>query len=196
MLIENGPVKKVHLMGDSPADAGGAKSGAENLGESRCLSRLVLPASKAWLTNITVRSARMTLTGTRTPAIVEEDSVNLLPNTTLVIPAQATRQAINTGEEDLVILIIRKSGPPLRKSPDAGDIGKPALILLTIMLERRPALPESGPEESRENSPDPRLITYPKNLPHSEPINHFQNNYDELFSGHVSAKPCASISRH
>jgi mannose-6-phosphate isomerase-like protein (cupin superfamily) len=47
---------------------------------------------------------------------VDEDSFNLFPNTTLVIPAQATRQAVNTSEEDLVILVIRSLVRPPEKS--------------------------------------------------------------------------------
>ena len=48
-------------------------------------------------------------------AIVDEDSFNLFPNTTLVIPAQATRQAVNTSEEGLVILAIRSLVSPPEK---------------------------------------------------------------------------------
>ncbi len=40
----------------------------------------------------------MTLKGTGR-ATVDWDSIDLVPNTTLVIPAQATRQVVNTGEE-------------------------------------------------------------------------------------------------
>lgn len=48
----------------------------------------------------------ITLKGTGR-AMVDEESVDLFPDTTLVIPSRATRQAVNTGKEDLVILIIR-----------------------------------------------------------------------------------------
>jgi mannose-6-phosphate isomerase-like protein (cupin superfamily) len=41
---------------------------------------------------------------------------DLLPNTTLVIPAQATRQAANTGEADLEVLVIRSLVRPPEKS--------------------------------------------------------------------------------
>ena len=48
----------------------------------------------------------MTLKGTGR-ATVDGDTIDLVPDTSLVIPAQATRQVVNTGEEDLVILVIR-----------------------------------------------------------------------------------------
>ena len=48
----------------------------------------------------------MTLEGTGR-AVVNGENFDLRPDTTLVIPAQATRQAVNTGAEDLIMLIIR-----------------------------------------------------------------------------------------
>jgi mannose-6-phosphate isomerase-like protein (cupin superfamily) len=43
----------------------------------------------------------VTLQGTER-AMVDGDSLDLFPNTTLVIPARAYRQFVNTGEENLV----------------------------------------------------------------------------------------------
>jgi quercetin dioxygenase-like cupin family protein len=49
-------------------------------------------------------------------AIVEGDSIELVPDTTLVMLAQATRQVVNIGEEDLVILAIRSLARPPEKT--------------------------------------------------------------------------------
>jgi mannose-6-phosphate isomerase-like protein (cupin superfamily) len=39
--------------------------------------------------------------------VVDEEKVEIRPDTTLVIPAGASRQVVNTGKEDLVLLLIR-----------------------------------------------------------------------------------------
>lgn len=57
----------------------------------------------------------ITLKGTGR-AIVDEKSVNLFPNTTMVIPALAARQVVNTGEQDLEILLIRSLVRPPQKT--------------------------------------------------------------------------------
>ena len=57
----------------------------------------------------------MTLKGTGL-ATVDGNSIDLVPDTTLVIPARATRQVMNTGEEDLVILVIRSLVRPPEKT--------------------------------------------------------------------------------
>jgi hypothetical protein len=90
-------------------------------------------------------------------AIVEQDSVKLLPNTTIVIPAQATRQMVNIGEEDLVILVIRSLVPPGKKRcwrywKAGGDAGR--------HHTRRFLNPAQ--EESHDTFYDPTVITGPK----------------------------------
>jgi len=103
MLIENEKVKKVHLMGFTHQTLAGKNQGLRTM--------------EVWLFTLppgsTIPADRhygevvgMTLKGAGR-ATVDGYSLDLVPNTTLIIPAQATRQVVNTGEEDLVILVIR-----------------------------------------------------------------------------------------
>jgi mannose-6-phosphate isomerase-like protein (cupin superfamily) len=103
MLIENEKVKKVHLMGLVHQTLAAENQGLKTME----VWLLTLPSgSETPVNQYYGEVVGITLKGTGR-AIVEEDRVNLLPNTTLVIPAQATRQVVNTGKEDLVILVIR-----------------------------------------------------------------------------------------
>jgi len=48
----------------------------------------------------------LTLRGTG-HVVVDEQQVDIRPDTTLVIPPGASRQVFNTGKEELVLLLIR-----------------------------------------------------------------------------------------
>ena len=112
MLIENETVKKVPLMGGVLQTLSGQNQGLKTL---EVWLVTLPPGFEGTADQHYGEVVWLTLKGTGR-AIVEEDSVNLLPNTTLVIPAQATRQVVNTGEEDLIILVIRSLVPPLEKT--------------------------------------------------------------------------------
>ena len=112
MLVENEKVKKVDLMGLVHQTLAGKNQGLKTM--------------EVWLITLPPGSETppdqhygevvgMTLKGTGR-AIVAGDNIDLVPDTTLVIPAQATRQVVNTGEEDLVILVIRSLVHPPEKT--------------------------------------------------------------------------------
>jgi mannose-6-phosphate isomerase-like protein (cupin superfamily) len=110
MFIENDKVKEIHLMGLVHQTLAGENQGLKTL---EVWLVTLPPGSETPVDQHFGEVVWVTLKGTGR-AIVDEDSFNLFPNTTLVIPAQATRQAVNTSEEDLVILVIRS----LVHSPD------------------------------------------------------------------------------
>ena len=112
MLIENEKVKKVHLMGLVHQTLAGEKQGLKTM---EIWLVTLPPGSETPADQHYGEVVGMTLKGTGR-ATVDEESIDLLPNTTLVIPAQATRQVVNTGEEDLVILVIRSLVCPPEKT--------------------------------------------------------------------------------
>ena len=112
MLIENDKVKKIHLMGLVHQTLAGEKQGLKTL---EVWLVTLPPGSESPLDQHYGEVVWVTLKGTGR-AIVDEDSFDLLPDTTLVIPAQATRQAVNTSEEDLEVLVIRSLVRPPEKS--------------------------------------------------------------------------------
>ena len=112
MLIENDKVKKIHLMGLVHQTLAGEKQGLKTL---EVWLVTLPPGSESPLDQHYGEVVWVTLKGTGR-AIVDEASFNLFPNTTLVIPAQATRQAVNTSEEDLEVLVIRSLVRPPEKS--------------------------------------------------------------------------------
>jgi len=112
MLIENEKVRKIHLMGLFQQTLAGEKQGLKTM-EVWLLT--LPPGSETPVNQHYGEVVLITLKGAGC-AIVDEDRVDLFPDTTLVIPAQAHRQAVNTGEEDLVILIIRSLVRPPEKT--------------------------------------------------------------------------------
>jgi mannose-6-phosphate isomerase-like protein (cupin superfamily) len=111
MLIENEKVKKVHLMGFIHQTLAGEKQGLKTM-EIWLIT--LPPGSEIPADHHYGEVVGMTLKGTGR-VTVDGDSLDLVPNTTLVIPAQATRQVVNTGKEDLVILVIRSLARPPEK---------------------------------------------------------------------------------
>lgn len=112
MLIENEKVKKVHLMGLIHQTLAGVKQGLKTM-EIWLIT--LPPGSETPADRHFGEVIGMTLKGTGR-ATVDGDSLYLVPDTTLVIPAQTTRQVVNTGEEDLVILVIRSLVRPPEKT--------------------------------------------------------------------------------
>jgi mannose-6-phosphate isomerase-like protein (cupin superfamily) len=112
MFIENDKVKEIHLMGLVHQTLAGENQGLKTL---EVWLVTLPPGSETPVDQHFGEVVWVTLKGTGR-AIVDEDSFNLFPNTTLVIPAQATRQAVNTSEEDLVILVIRSLVRPPEKN--------------------------------------------------------------------------------
>jgi len=112
MFIENDQVKKIHLMGLVHQTLAGENQGLKTL---EVWLVTLPPGLETPVDQHYGEVVWVTLKGAGR-AIVDEDSFNLLPNTTLVIPAQATRQAVNTSEEDLEVLVIRSLVRPPEKS--------------------------------------------------------------------------------
>lgn len=112
MFIENDKVIKIDLMGFVHQTLAGENQGLKTL---EVWLVTLPPGSETPVDQHYGEVVCLTLKGTGR-AIVDEDSFNLFPNTNLVIPAQATRQAVNAGEEDLVILVIRSLALPPEKS--------------------------------------------------------------------------------
>ncbi len=111
MLIENATVKKVHLMGMIHQTLAGAQQGLKTM-EVWLLT--LPPGAASPLNQHYAEAVSITLKGTGR-AMVDGVSLDLVPDTTLVIPPHATRQVANTGEEDLVMLIIRSLVQPSEK---------------------------------------------------------------------------------
>ncbi|MEW6658979.1 MAG: cupin domain-containing protein [Thermodesulfobacteriota bacterium] len=112
MLIENEKVKKVQMMGFVQQTLAGEQQGLKTL-EVWLLT--LPPGSETPVNQHFGEVVVITLKGNG-HVIVDENRVDLFPDTTLVIPPQVTRQAVNTGKEDLVILIIRSLVRPPEKA--------------------------------------------------------------------------------
>ena len=111
MLIENEKVKKIDLMGFVHQTLAGERQGLETM-EVWLLT--LPPGSETPVNQHFGEVVLVTLKGSGR-AMVDAKSVDLFPNTTLVIPPQVPRQAINNGEKDLVFLLIRSLLPPRKK---------------------------------------------------------------------------------
>jgi mannose-6-phosphate isomerase-like protein (cupin superfamily) len=122
MLIDNEKVQKIHLMGFMHQTLAGENQGLQTM-EVWLLT--LPPGSETPVNQHHGEVVVITLQGTGR-VMVNEDTMNLFPNTTLVIPAQATRQAMNTGEEELMLLVIRSLVTPPENRHDREE-GKQAL---------------------------------------------------------------------
>lgn len=103
MLIENEKVKKVHLMGLVHQTLADEKQGLKTM---EVWLVTLPPGSETPINQHYGEVVVITLKGAGR-ALVDEDSLDLFPNTTLVIPARASRQVVNPGADDLVTLVIR-----------------------------------------------------------------------------------------
>jgi len=108
-LIENGKVKEVHTMGLIHRTLAAAEQGLKTL---EIWHLTIPPGSETPVSRHYGEVVAITLNGTGRAAIGEDERLDLFPNTTLVIPPQVPRWLVNTGGEDLVVLIIRSLAPP------------------------------------------------------------------------------------
>lgn len=112
VLLENDQVKKTPFMGLITQTLAGKQQGLETL-EVRYLTLppgLEIPVSQHY-----GEVVALTMQG-RGRAVVGEAVFDLVPDTTLIIPAKAPRQVRNTGDADLVVLLIRSMVPPGEKT--------------------------------------------------------------------------------
>ncbi len=102
-LIDNAEVPKFHFLGNFQQTLAGADQGLKTLEVWRLnvASGNEIPATRHEGEVVVI-----TLSGT---GLLEVDGerVDIRPDTTVVIPAGASRQVANTGAEELVLLIIR-----------------------------------------------------------------------------------------
>ncbi len=112
MLIENEKVPKTHLMGLIHQTLAGKTQGLETL-EVWLIT--LPPGAESPENSHFGEVVWVTLKGSGR-AVVEGRHFRLAPNTTLIIPARATRQAINDGTEDLTVLVLRSLVPPPGKT--------------------------------------------------------------------------------
>lgn len=112
MLIENEKVKKIHLMGLVHQTLADEKQGLKTM---EVWLVTLPPGSETPVNQYHGEVVVITLKGTGR-AMVAGDSVDLFPDTTLVIPAQASRQFANPGADDLVVLVIRSLVRPPEKT--------------------------------------------------------------------------------
>jgi mannose-6-phosphate isomerase-like protein (cupin superfamily) len=103
MLIENEKVKKIHLMGLVQQTLADEKHGLKTM---EVWLVTLPPGSETPVNQHYGETVVITLQGAGR-ALVDEDSLDLFPNTTLVIPARASRHLVNPGADDLVTLVIR-----------------------------------------------------------------------------------------
>jgi mannose-6-phosphate isomerase-like protein (cupin superfamily) len=111
-LIEHAKVKKFQLMGLGHQTLAGNEQGLETLEIWRIF---MPPGSETPVNQHYGEVVVMTLKGSGR-VLVEEESLDLFPNTSLVLPPNLTRQFFNTGKEDLELLIIRSLARPPEKT--------------------------------------------------------------------------------
>jgi mannose-6-phosphate isomerase-like protein (cupin superfamily) len=102
-LIDNAEVEKFHFEGNFQQTLAGAKQGLKNFEVWRVS---LSPGSEISPYRHPAEVAVLTMQGTGR-IMVDEKQVDIRPDTTLVIPSGASRQVFNSGEEDLVLLLIR-----------------------------------------------------------------------------------------
>jgi len=121
MLIENANVDKIPLMGLVHQTLAGERQGLKTL-EVWLLT--LPPGSESPVGQHYGEVVCITLQGVGR-AVIDQDSFNLAPNTTLIIPPRVSRQVVNAGAEDLVVLIIRGLVRPPEKTMAEIMAGKP-----------------------------------------------------------------------
>jgi mannose-6-phosphate isomerase-like protein (cupin superfamily) len=102
-LIDNAEVQKFHFLGNYQQTLAGADQGLKTFEVWRVI---LAPGGEIPEIRHEGEVAALTLQGTGR-MVVDDEKVEIRPDTTLVIPAGASRQVVNTGKEDLVLLLIR-----------------------------------------------------------------------------------------
>jgi mannose-6-phosphate isomerase-like protein (cupin superfamily) len=106
-LIDNAQVQKFHFQGNVQQTLAGADQGLKTFEVWR-LS--LAPGAEIPAFIFQGEVAALTMQGAGR-IVVDGQTVDLRPDTTLVIPAGASRRMVNTGSEELVLLLIRQQVP-------------------------------------------------------------------------------------
>jgi len=108
VLIENDKVKKINYQGLLTQALAGPEQGLKTM-EIRLLT--LPPGIESPVTEHFSEVVGVILRGTGRAILGKHHQEDLFPNTTLVIPAHVIHQVINTGAEDLVIVVARGMVP-------------------------------------------------------------------------------------
>jgi mannose-6-phosphate isomerase-like protein (cupin superfamily) len=106
-LIDNAEVRKFFFEGNWQQTLAGPDQGLKTFEVWRLN---LAPGKEIPAFSPPVEVVALTMEGTGR-AVVDGKAVDIRPNTTLVIPPGASRQLVNTGQEDLVLVLIRSIGP-------------------------------------------------------------------------------------
>lgn len=106
-LIDNAQVRKFHFQGNVQQTLAGADQGLKTFEVWR-LS--LAPGAETPAFQYQGEVAALTMQGAGR-VVVDGQPVDLRPDTTLVIPAGASRRIVNTGAAELVLLLIRQQVP-------------------------------------------------------------------------------------
>ncbi len=106
-LIDNAEVRKFHFEGNYQQTLAGADQGLKTMEVWR-LS--LAPGTEIPAYNHPGEVVALTLRGTGR-VVVDGKPVEVRPDTTLVIPPGTSRQVANTGEGELVLLLVRQVVP-------------------------------------------------------------------------------------
>ncbi len=104
MLIENEKVKKIQLMGGVLQPWAGRNQGLKTM---EIFLFTLPPGLEIEPDQHYGEVVWITLRGAGRATLEKRYEMDLVPNTTLVIPAEVHQQLANTGEKDLEILVIR-----------------------------------------------------------------------------------------
>jgi quercetin dioxygenase-like cupin family protein len=102
-LINNAEVEKFHFQGNFQQTLAGANQGLKTFEVWRVS---LAPGTEIPPYRHPAEVAVLTMQGTGR-VVVDGKQVGIRPDTTLVIPSGASRQVINSGVEELVLLLIR-----------------------------------------------------------------------------------------
>jgi mannose-6-phosphate isomerase-like protein (cupin superfamily) len=106
-LINNAEVKKFYFLGNFQQTLAGADQGLKTFEVWRLA---MAPGNEIPAFSYQGEVVAITLGGTGR-MVVDGKTVDIRPDTTLVIPPGASRQFVNTGLEELVLLLVRQQVP-------------------------------------------------------------------------------------
>ena len=102
-LIDNAEVQEFHFLGNFQQTLAGAEQGLKTFQVWRVS---LAPGNEIPEIRHEGEVAVLTLQGTGR-MVVDGEQIEIRPDTTLVIPPGTSRQVVNTGKEELVLLLIR-----------------------------------------------------------------------------------------
>ncbi len=106
-LIDNAQVERFNFLGNYQQTLAGADQGLKSFEVWRVS---LAPGNEIPEVQREGEVAVLTMQGTGR-MVVEGEPVDIRPDTTLVIPSGASRRLINTGKEELVLLLVRSLLP-------------------------------------------------------------------------------------